>query len=62
MRIRCSSDLGLGYGLTLTPTPDVLARLDYVDESDDIEAKRSASELGRSAAETISAFFKLRAA
>jgi ATP-dependent DNA helicase RecG len=39
-----------------TPIPELIARLRDVDESDDIEAKRSASELGRSASETISAF------
>ena len=39
-----------------TPIPDLIARLNDVDESDDIEAKRSSTELGRSAAETISAF------
>lgn len=35
---------------------DLLARLNEVDESHDIEAKRSESELGKSALETISAF------
>ena len=39
-----------------THIPDLIARLNDVDESDDIEAKRSSTELGRSAAETISAF------
>ena len=35
---------------------DLLARLNQVDESHEIEAKRSESELGKSALETISAF------
>lgn len=36
--------------------PELLARLDEVDESHEIEAKRSESEVGKSALETISAF------
>jgi ATP-dependent DNA helicase RecG len=39
-----------------TPILDLIARLKDVDECDAIEAKRSSTELGRSAAETISAF------
>lgn len=40
-------------GLTIR---DLLARLNQVDESHEIEAKRSESELGKSALDTISAF------
>ncbi len=40
-------------GLTIQ---DLLARLNQVDESQEIEAKRSESELGKSALDTISAF------
>ena len=36
--------------------PELLARLNEVDESHEIEAKRSESEVGKSALETISAF------
>jgi ATP-dependent DNA helicase RecG len=36
--------------------PELLARLNEVDEAMDIEAKRAASEVGKSALETISAF------
>jgi ATP-dependent DNA helicase RecG len=36
--------------------PELIARLNEVDESHEIEAKRSASEVGKSALETISAF------
>ena len=39
-----------------TPIPELIARLNDADESDDIEAKRSTNELGKSALETIAAF------